>query len=320
MPEQNAPVNTKYHSGFVNGLKVILWENRFLLDLEEEKWLSKEGLRIDVLIKKKDAAAKIDLDICRIFRKYNIVEYKQPDDNLNMNTFAKVMAYAHLYKAMGASRKHIRYDEITATIYRHTYPRNVFKQLERYGAIIEEKNPGVYCVQHMAPFSVQILVGRQLDPEKYAMFRVQTPDASDEDILRFRQMALQHEDDAEYQKSIDGIFQVSISLNREKYDRLLQEDPAMCEAMKDLMKDIIAEEVEKKVQEKLKYEREAAEGRLRQEREAAETSGEIKGTVKTYKRMGVVLPEIITRIMADFGLKREVAEKYVKDSLGLQMA
>lgn len=88
----------------------------------------------------------------------------------------------------------------------------------------------------MAPFAIQILVGRELSPDEYSMFRVLLPNAFDDDIRRFKNIALQIHD-ADYQKSVDNIFQVSVSLNRETYARLRKEEPDMCEALRELMKD-----------------------------------------------------------------------------------
>jgi hypothetical protein len=46
--------------------------------------------------------------------------------------------------------------------------------------------------------------------------------------------------------------------------------------------------------------------------------GEIIGTVKTYKRIGKMPSEIVSIIMQDYKLKREEAEAYVEQVLGLQ--
>ena len=120
--------------------------------------------------------------------------------------------------------------------------------------------------------------------------------ASDDDIRNFKDIALMI-DDAAYLKSADNVFQVSISANEESYARLYKEDPEMCEAMRRLMKDDFIKE-----------------------RKAGEASGEIKGAIKTYRRIGKLPTEIIWLIKADYDLKQEVAEKYVEETLGLQLA
>lgn len=53
----------KYHPGFVGGLGVLLWQYRDTIVIESEKWLSKEGIRMDVLVIKKDPEIIIDNDL-----------------------------------------------------------------------------------------------------------------------------------------------------------------------------------------------------------------------------------------------------------------
>ena len=76
----------------------------------------------------------------------------------------------------------------------------------------------------------------RFDPKEYAMFRVLVPDAGDEDIRMFKNMAMKNRAEA-YQESVDAVFQVSVSVNKETYARLRREDPDMYEALKELMKD-----------------------------------------------------------------------------------
>jgi len=179
---------------------------------------------MDVLILKKDPEVEIAFDIGRIFKGHNIMEYKRPDDELNIDVFAKVMAYVNLYKSQGKTVDEISYNDVSATIYRHSYPRDAFRKLKEHEAEIEEAFRGVYYVKGMMPFPIQILVGKELDPKEYAMFKVIRPGASDEDIRNFKDMAVRNSD-AAFQESIDKIFQVSISANKESYARLIKEDP-----------------------------------------------------------------------------------------------
>ena len=53
----------------------------------------------------------------------------------------------------------------------------------------------------------------------------------------------------------------------------------------------------------------------------AEIRGEIKGAIKVYREeMNLSYEEIMDRIMVRFKLKKETAEKYVEETLGVQMA
>ena len=231
-----------YHSAFKSGLEVLLWPYREQIEIREEIVLKKQGIRVDLLLLKPDSNIKIDNDICRIFRTHNILEYKRPDDDLDIDVFAKVLAYANLYKSLSTTADAIPYEEITATIYRHAYPRELIKKLESMGLRVKHVYAGVYYIIGATLFPIQILVGKELDKKEYSMLRVLMPQARKEDIENFTKIIFQ-EQDAAYKDYIDKIYQVSITANRELYDQIKKEDPKMCEALRELMKDEIRQEL-----------------------------------------------------------------------------
>ena len=74
----------KWHPGFYGALEYELRNYRDKLVFESEHELSKEPILMDVLIVKKDENTVINNDIGRIFRRYNVIEYKSPDDELSL--------------------------------------------------------------------------------------------------------------------------------------------------------------------------------------------------------------------------------------------
>ncbi len=48
---------------------------------------------MDLLIIKKPANVQIENEIGHIFKKYNVVEYKSPDDSLSIDDFYKTTGY-----------------------------------------------------------------------------------------------------------------------------------------------------------------------------------------------------------------------------------
>ena len=287
----------KYHPGFVGGLGVLLWQYRDAIEIDSEKWLSKEGIRMDVLVIKKDPEILIDNDMCRIFKRYNILEYKRPDDDLSIDVYAKVLAYAYLYKSLGVTVNQIPFEEMTVTVYRHSYPRSLFEELGKREIEIQKCGAGIYRLEKAAVFPVQVIVGKELPPREYAMFRVLTPNASREDLSAFNDMAFRITDTA-YKRYVDSIFQVSFSANRPTYDLMAMEDKNMCEALRDFLKE--------------DFETAEARGEIR---------GEIKGAIRLYRdEMNLTPKEIIDRIMKRYSLDRKAAEKYVEETLGLEPA
>lgn len=64
--------------------------------------MSKEPIRIDLLIIKEENADKVmKNEIGHIMRKYNVLEYKGPGDELSIDTLYKTLGYACLYKGYG---------------------------------------------------------------------------------------------------------------------------------------------------------------------------------------------------------------------------
>ncbi|MCL1996148.1 MAG: hypothetical protein FWG63_08085 [Defluviitaleaceae bacterium] len=74
---------------FFAALQLELHDYKDVLTFEDEHQLSKEALKMDVLIIKKTADVKIDKNIGRIFRNHNIFEYKSEMDNLSVWDYNK---------------------------------------------------------------------------------------------------------------------------------------------------------------------------------------------------------------------------------------
>ena len=71
-----------------------------IIMIRDEYTLSKKPMVMDALIMKKKSDSPIKKNIGHLFRRYNIVEYKSPEDYLSVNDFYKVYGYACLYQAV----------------------------------------------------------------------------------------------------------------------------------------------------------------------------------------------------------------------------
>ena len=138
----------------------------------------------------------------------------------------------------------------------------------------------------LAPFPTQIIVMKDLPPEKYTVLRILAPGADPEDIRRF---VLQSSGSQEsgYRRNVDAVYQVSVSANREVYENLRKEDQAVCDALRDLMK----------------------EDFLRVENEGLAKG--ITGAVEIMSEDGKDDRAIVERLMSKYDLTQEEAEKYV---------
>ena len=78
MAKKKKGYRLQWHPAFYAGLQIELGKDAGNLIFENEHQLSTKPLGIDVLVIKKDADIPIHKNIGRIFRKYNLVEYKSP--------------------------------------------------------------------------------------------------------------------------------------------------------------------------------------------------------------------------------------------------
>lgn len=94
-------VNIQWHPGFYGAAELEFLSNKGDLEFQREYNLNKEPIRMDMLIIKKLADVRIKNELGHIFKKYNVVEYKSPDDALSIDDYYKTVGYACLYKGLG---------------------------------------------------------------------------------------------------------------------------------------------------------------------------------------------------------------------------
>lgn len=110
------------HPAFYGATELEFRENKKDLIFEREYNLSKEPIRTDLLIIKKTTEAKIRNEIGEIFRTYNVIEYKSPEDGLTIDDYFKTIGYACLYKGLGETVNQIPAEQLTVSLVRDTYP------------------------------------------------------------------------------------------------------------------------------------------------------------------------------------------------------
>ncbi len=226
-----------WHPGFVAAAGIELKDERNLI-LIPEKNISKEPIRIDLFIQR-DRGEKVRNEIGHLFRRYNVIEYKSPEDGLSVDDFFKTLGYACLLKGLGETVDEYPKDEITISIFRDTYPRELFVYLEHSGMIVEERYDGIYYVTGNIPFPAQIIVTSRLD-KKHTSLRILSNHASEEDVRSFIEQAKKMTKPGD-RNNVDAVLQVSATANRELYEKI-RGDSEMCEALRELMKDEIEKE------------------------------------------------------------------------------
>ena len=249
----DTPDKIQFHPGFYGAAELEFRLETAEIEFNIEYNLSKEPLRVDLLVVGKQNDIQLENEAGRIFKRYNIIEYKSPDDGLTIDDFFNTIGYACLYKALGKTVNQIPEEQITVSLFRDTYPQELFRTLKESGRKIEEKYPGIYYVSGNVQFDVQIVVMNQLSPEKHSAFRVLSKCAKEEDVRRFLKESLTLVNQGD-RANADAVFEVSIAANSALYEKI-RSDEVMCKAMEDLMKDVIAQREEDARQEGRQEER-----------------------------------------------------------------
>ena len=231
---------TYWHPAFCGATKWELKQNRNDLFFDSEFQLSQKPIQMDMLVIKKNPSAVMENEIGKLFKLHNIFEFKSSGDSLSIDDYYKTIAYGCHYKSLGKYVDEIPAEELTLTMMREAYPKELFKVLEGSGVVITEKYKGIYYLTGKVLFDTQVIVTGQVDGKKHPGLKILSRNAKEDDVRTFLQDAAQAKEPADYQ-NIDAVLQVSVSENEELF-RKIREDDRMCQALKELMKDEIEEE------------------------------------------------------------------------------
>ena len=231
-------MNTKddkiqWHPAFDAALQIELGDEAKYLEFESEHMLTKKPMQIDVLVKN-DKHVKIRKNIGRIFRQYNIIEYKSPKDDLNIDDFYKTYAYACIYKSDTEAVDRIQATELTISFVCYHYPRAMLNKLERdRGITVESVDDGIYYLLGDA-IPIQLIVVPVLSKENnYWLNNLRNDLKSGGEIRRFIELYEKNKNSKLYQALADTIMRANW--------KEVKEERKMCEALKELFADDLRE-------------------------------------------------------------------------------
>lgn len=177
-------------------------------------------------------------NIGRIFRRYNIIEYKSPDDNLTINDFYKVYGYCCFYQSDTDKICEIPPEELTITFICNHFPRKMIQHLKEFhGLDIRHVEAGIYYITGDA-FPIQLLVTRELDPKENLWLQsLRNNMSKPEEIETLLK---------EYEtKKSSKLYQAAMEvITRANWDAVKEVKETMCEALKELMAEEFQEQEE----------------------------------------------------------------------------
>ena len=282
-------IKIQWHPGFVAAMDLELAENRADLVYEKEYNLNTKPLEIDLLVIKKDKDVRTANEIGWIFRGYNILEYKSPDDSFDIDAFYKAGAYASLYKAYGGASDERKADDITVSLIREARPDGLFEYFKRHNIRITNPYRGIYYVLDAVLFPTQIIVSREMDRKSHTWLKALSGKMKKQDMkeLLDKIEAMKLTFDREL---ADSVLEVSIRANRHVVDEL-RGDGSMCQALLEIMEPEI--------------------NKIKEDAVAAAKEDEILCAVKSFRDLGASDIQIKDVLVKNHRLSFAEAEKYL---------
>jgi len=233
---------TQWHPAFCAAMRLELIENKADLDYENEYNLNTKPIQMDLLVIKKSKDVEIKNEIGKIFRGHNIMEYKSPEDSLNVDTYVKVVGYACLYNASEVHAGEIDLEDITLTLVREGKPRELLKWFEKNDCVVREMYRGIYYVEKAGSFPVQVIVSGRLSPENQKWLTALSNKLKQKEAKRIvlQSESLTQKDEKLY---ADSVLQATIKANETVFRKIRGESEYMCEALRELMKEDLDEAI-----------------------------------------------------------------------------
>lgn len=279
----------QWHPGFVAAMNLEFAKNRDALVFEKEYNLNIKLLEIDLLVIKKESTVQIENEIGAFFLGHNIMEYKSPEDHLDIDTFYKVLAYAGLYKAYGETVDERKADDITVSLLRESRPEGLFRYFAEHGYLVSNPNKGIYYIEGKIMFPTQIVVTGELDKAEHTWLGALSEKLEKQDMTELLKKIreLTGKNDREL---ADSVLEVCIGANRQVVEDL-KGDVGMCQALMEIMEPQLLLRDEEKIKEGLQK--------------------GIQGTIDVLRKFGHGDLEIKETIIEEYGLSEEEAEEYL---------
>ena len=223
----------QWHAAFVSAMDLELAQNRSDLEYYKEYNLNTKPLEVDLLVIKKDAGIEITNEIGKLFRGHNIVEYKSPDDHLNIDSFYKAGAYASLYKSYGKTVDERRAGDITVTLVRERKPSGLFTYFKEHGITYTNPYKGIYQVTNTVLFPTQIIVTKELNPKEHVWLKALSGQMEKQQMRELLEK-IEKLDLKIDRELADSVLQVSIGANKQVVEEL-RGDENMCQALLEIM-------------------------------------------------------------------------------------
>lgn len=227
--ELTTPPHNDWHSWFYILLNIVL--HRFKKDkvkIDREVVLGAMPPRADFIVVEEGDIIDLGLDVFKFFKRFNIIEFKNPDDELSESILWKVVGYAGFY----IDHFDARADDITLTLFRGAKPVKMFKELD--GFVKPDKVKGIYRIENWkVDFPIQIVVTTELEGEEYAAFRAISKKPDMDDIKLIMEMTKQ-ETDSDVKALLRQFLEMLSKLDSDTVEEMNRRKPEMAKTWRDI--------------------------------------------------------------------------------------
>ncbi len=296
---------TQWHPAFCTSMELELMENEKALLYDREHNLGSEPLQIDLLIIRKEAHETIKNEIGAIFLGHNIVEFKSPDDGMNIDTFYKVLAYACLYKADTGTVDEVLDTDITVTLIREQKPVKLLSQLSEKYRVTTGGN-GIYYIEDML-FPMQIVVTKELDSSAHVWLKALTRsmDIRQADELLDRYESLKGNE--KYYAKAETVVNLASDVNTEIFEEIVLGGGIMSDALKEMLLPELGELKQQLAESNMELAENRAE--LAENRaELAENRAELAENRAELARKDAIIAEL-KRVLVEVGQSMDKEEQ-----------
>ncbi|MCM1424616.1 MAG: hypothetical protein NC415_12510 [bacterium] len=221
------------------------------------------------------------------------MEYKSPEDHLDIDTFYKTSAYASLYKSYGKTTDEIKADDVTVSVIREAKPVKLLQYLKEHGYSLTNPYSGIYYIGEKVLFPTQIVVTGELEQKGHIWLKALSDRLEKADMWNLIDGINQLTEKADKELA-DSVLEVSIGANKQTVEKMMGDD-TMCQALMEIMEPAIHLRDQRNIEKGL--EQGLAQG--------------IRLTIDTLREFGHRDPEIKTAIMKKYDIPAEEVNRYL---------
>ena len=255
------------------------------LIFENEHQLGTKPKEIDVLIIKKEPNYPVKKNIGRIFKTWNIIEYKSPTDYLSIDDFYRVYGYACFYKADTGGSDSIPMEELTISFVCKQYPRKLARHLlENRGYTICEQEAGIYYINGDI-ILIQLIITAELSETENLWLKSLTND--------LKQKAETEWLVSEYQKHknhilYESVMDIIVRANRNQFE----EENTMCAALEELFEEMMQDKMNQLMRDRLDELMQDRLEAVKQEAQKLHLISFIQRKIKKNKPLSLIAEEL----------------------------